>query len=105
MPRVIIATSFLYGQIELYKQRFVDTDNNRYIDSIKGCNDTLNLIIDMRKQMTQLWRENIELKKIYPCVGSSIICHSDFKKFREGELYLIEHGGNIWYVKNLDTKE
>jgi|DEB0MinimDraft_12_1074336.scaffolds.fasta_scaffold00122_31 hypothetical protein len=67
---VILAKTFIDGQLELYKIEFANTSNNKYLEVMNKLNDTFKLICNMdfeikrlSKECIRLTKENKELKK------------------------------------------
>ena len=71
MERMIAAQQFIYGQLERYKQEFVETQNNKYLEVMNELNKLDQLLKDghytMRQQakkIKELKQENEKLKKV-----------------------------------------
>jgi hypothetical protein len=52
--------SFLYGQLELYKIEFSQTNDNNYLEVMNNINKTINIIKRMDSTISKLSKNNIE---------------------------------------------
>lgn len=52
--------SFLYGQLELYKIEFSQTNDNNYLEVMNNINKTINIIKRMDSAISKLSKNNIE---------------------------------------------
>lgn len=59
---VTIAGTFLKGQYELYKQKFVNTDDGRYIDNMNDIHKVMLLFQFMQRTIYRLSAEKKELQ-------------------------------------------
>lgn len=59
---MIINESFLQGQLELYKIKFSETGNNKYLEVMNQFDSTLKCFRHMKKNLTELYKENKKLK-------------------------------------------
>ena len=57
------AKGFLYGQLELYKIEFAETDNNKYLQVMNKMNQTLETVIKMDETIRRLSKEIHSLKQ------------------------------------------
>lgn len=57
------AKAFLYGQLELYKIKFSETGDNKYLDVMNKLNKVGVTIKKMDETILHLFKENKELKK------------------------------------------
>ena len=62
LTEVISAKSFLNGQLELYKIKYIDSDNNKYLNVMNELNTTLNTLNKMDDTIIKLLKENKRLK-------------------------------------------
>ena len=67
---LLLGTTFLFGQLELYKIRFSETGDNKYLEVMNNMHSCYKLILNMdfeiirlSKECRRLTKENQELKK------------------------------------------
>lgn len=67
---LLLATTFLYGQLEVYKAKFTDSGNNKYLDIMNNMHSCYKMVLNMdyeirrlSKECRRLDKENKELKK------------------------------------------
>jgi hypothetical protein len=60
---MVINDTFLQGQLELYKIKFTDTGDTKYLEVMNQFDVTLKCFRHMRNKIEVLYKENKELKK------------------------------------------
>jgi hypothetical protein len=60
---MLINDTFLTGQSELYKIKFSETGDNKYLEKMNQFHVTVKCFRHMREKIIELYKENKELKK------------------------------------------
>ncbi|NQY44184.1 MAG: hypothetical protein HRT87_12680 [Legionellales bacterium] len=67
---LLLGTTFLMGQLESCKTRFIDTGDNKFLDMMNNMYSTYKMVLNMdyeirrlSKECRRLTKENQELKK------------------------------------------
>jgi hypothetical protein len=61
--RVANSKVFLQGQLTLYKIKFSETDNNKYLQVMNEISETLDTVMRMDNLVRRVLKKNRELKK------------------------------------------
>jgi|TARA_Y100000310_G_scaffold341551_1_gene441050 hypothetical protein len=56
--KILEAKTFLKGQLQLYKIEFVNTEDNKYLDTMNQINKTINLIDYLEKNSIEIAKKN-----------------------------------------------